>query len=115
MDKVLDSVAIGGRIRRFRLEAGLTQERLAERLGITFQQVQKYERGITKVNLSKLQQLAASLNVPVTAFFENGSNKAYNLSDQELLLLKHFRRLKQHYRDILIDLLDGLTNTTTKS
>lgn len=115
MDKILDSTTIGGKIRAFRLEAGFTQERLAEQLGITFQQVQKYERGITKVNLSKLQQLSAILNVPVTAFFENDSHKAYNLSDQELLLLKHFRRLKQHYRDSLLDLLDGLANSTTKS
>jgi transcriptional regulator with XRE-family HTH domain len=114
MDRVLDSVAIGGKIRAFRLEAGLTQERLAERLGITFQQVQKYERGITKVNLSKLQQLAVILNVPVTAFFEEDSHKAYNLSDQEQLLLSQFRRIKQHHRDSLLDLLDGLPKTSAK-
>jgi transcriptional regulator with XRE-family HTH domain len=114
MDRVLDSVAIGGKIRSFRLEAGFTQERLAERLGITFQQVQKYERGITKVNLSKLQQLAAILNVPVTAFFDGDSHTTYNLSNQEQLLLKRFRGLKQHHRDSLLDLLDGLTSPATK-
>jgi transcriptional regulator with XRE-family HTH domain len=112
MDKVLDSVAIGGKIRSYRLEAGFTQERLAERLGITFQQVQKYERGITKVNLSKLQQLAAILNVPVTAFFDDDSHKVYNLSDQEQLLLRQFRKIKQHHKDSLLDLLDGLSKPT---
>jgi transcriptional regulator with XRE-family HTH domain len=51
----------------------LTQEKLAEELGITFQQVQKYERGITKVNLEKLQQLSIVMKIPISAFFLDGS------------------------------------------
>jgi transcriptional regulator with XRE-family HTH domain len=61
---------VGGRIRMRRKVLGVSQERLAEALGLTFQQVQKYERGSNRVSASKLYEIARFLNSPVSYFFE---------------------------------------------
>lgn len=61
---------VGSRLRLRRLELGMSQERLAEQLGITFQQVQKYERGTNRIGASRLHQIAVCLQVPITYFFE---------------------------------------------
>ena len=69
-------VHVGSRIRLRRNMLGLSQEKLGENLGITFQQIQKYEKGTNRVGASRLQAISAILNVPVSFFFEDapGSN-----------------------------------------
>ena len=62
---------VGERIRVHRMLMGLSQEKLGEGLGVTFQQVQKYENGANGVSASRLVQLSKILNVPVSYFFEN--------------------------------------------
>ena len=64
-------VHVGSRIRLRRTMLGLSQEKLGERLGITFQQVQKYEKGTNRVGASRLQNIAGILDVPVAFFFED--------------------------------------------
>jgi transcriptional regulator with XRE-family HTH domain len=61
---------VGARIRMRRRMQGVSQERLAESLGLTFQQVQKYERGANRVSASKLYEIAATLRSPVSYFFD---------------------------------------------
>lgn len=61
--------ALGGKVRARRLEIGMSQEALAEELGITFQQVQKYEKGVNRVAAGRLWDIAKVLKQPVTAFF----------------------------------------------
>jgi transcriptional regulator with XRE-family HTH domain len=61
---------IGMRVRSRRLEISMSQERLAELLGVTFQQVQKYEKGVNRIAASRLFDIAASLDMPVARFFE---------------------------------------------
>lgn len=61
---------IGQRVRARRLEIGMSQESLAERLGITFQQVQKYEKGVNRIAASRLYDLGAALDMPIARFFE---------------------------------------------
>ena len=61
---------VGLRIRMRRKEMGVSQERLADSLGITFQQVQKYERGANRVSASKLWEIAAALRTPVAYFYD---------------------------------------------
>ena len=61
---------VGARIRLRRKLLGLSQQQLAEKLGLTFQQVQKYERGVNRVSASKLYETAQVLGAPVTHFFE---------------------------------------------
>lgn len=63
-------VHIGGRIRARRKAIGVSQEQLATRLGIAFQQVQKYEHGANRVSASKLYDVAKVLDVPIAYFFE---------------------------------------------
>ncbi|GGA89606.1 putative HTH-type transcriptional regulator R00410 [Brucella endophytica] len=69
-------VHVGSRIRLRRNMLGLSQEKLGESLGITFQQIQKYEKGTNRVGASRLQAISSILNVPVAFFFEDapGSN-----------------------------------------
>lgn len=63
-------VHVGQRIRQRRTLLGMSQERLGEALNLTFQQVQKYERGANRVGSSRLFQLARVLDVPISYFFE---------------------------------------------
>ncbi|MBO6639828.1 MAG: helix-turn-helix transcriptional regulator [Roseitalea sp.] len=64
-------IHVGSRIRLRRTMLGMSQEKLGESLGITFQQVQKYEKGTNRVGASRLQNIASILNVPVSFFFED--------------------------------------------
>jgi transcriptional regulator with XRE-family HTH domain len=61
---------IGQRVRARRLEISMSQERLAELLGVTFQQVQKYEKGVNRIAASRLFDISAALEMPVSRFFE---------------------------------------------
>lgn len=64
-------IHVGSRIRLRRTMIGLSQEKLGESLGITFQQIQKYEKGTNRVGASRLQNIASILGVPVAFFFED--------------------------------------------
>jgi transcriptional regulator with XRE-family HTH domain len=63
-------VHVGARVRLRRKHLGISQTQLANDLGLTFQQVQKYERGFNRVSASKLYDMARSLGVPISYFFE---------------------------------------------
>lgn len=64
---------VGANVRRFRLLHGMSQEQLAEQLGLTFQQVQKYEKGANRISASRLWQIAEVLGVEISAFFKQAS------------------------------------------
>ncbi len=64
-------IHVGSRVRLRRNMLGMSQEKLGENLGITFQQVQKYEKGTNRVGASRLQAIASILGVPVSFFFED--------------------------------------------
>jgi transcriptional regulator with XRE-family HTH domain len=66
---------VGRRIRMRRLLVGLSQEQLAAALGITFQQVQKYEKGTNRVSASRLHQIAGALGIPARFFFEGADDE----------------------------------------
>lgn len=61
---------VHARVRMRRMLAGISQEKLGDALGLTFQQVQKYEKGSNRVSASRLQQMATMLDVPVSYFFD---------------------------------------------
>ncbi|MBY5814287.1 helix-turn-helix domain-containing protein [Rhizobium leguminosarum] len=65
-------VYVGNRVRVRRKTLGMTQNGLAELLGITFQQIQKYEKGTNRIGASRLQRISEILRVPVGFFFEDG-------------------------------------------
>jgi transcriptional regulator with XRE-family HTH domain len=62
---------VGARLRMQRMLIGMSQEKLGDALGITFQQIQKYEKGANRIGASRLQELARILNVPPAFFFED--------------------------------------------
>lgn len=69
-------IHVGSRIRLRRNMAGMSQEKLGESLGVTFQQVQKYEKGTNRVGASRLQAIASVLEVPVSYFFQDAPTDA---------------------------------------
>ena len=97
---------VGLRIRMRRKEIGVSQERLAESLGITFQQVQKYERGANRVSASKLWEIAAALKTGVGYFYEGlgeregpmqggDAAQSFMLSGEGVELMASFPRISE--------------------
>jgi transcriptional regulator with XRE-family HTH domain len=86
---------IGAAIRRIRNIRGLSQTELGEKVGVTFQQIQKYERGANRVASSRLQRIAAALDVPMSTFFPEAppSDSSELLSDAALQLAVIYDRL----------------------
>ncbi len=72
-------IHVGARVRLRRTLLGMSQEKLGEAIGLTFQQVQKYERGTNRVSASRLYDLSGVLDVPVQFFFDEMANE---VSDQ---------------------------------
>jgi transcriptional regulator with XRE-family HTH domain len=107
---MVDSKEIGKRIRQFRQDAGLSQESLAELVGVSFQQVQKYESGFTTLNITKLQQIALALNVSVADFFDAKLSKGdVILTAEERELLLAYRQVKNsELRSCILKLIGNL-------
>jgi transcriptional regulator with XRE-family HTH domain len=125
---------VGKRLRRRRRLLGLTQQQLAESIGIRFQQIQKYECGANRVTASRLYELAVSLNVPVNYFFEglnmgqtavDGAAPANVANDRDLIaadvlsqketleLIRAYYKLGERPRRRLLDLAKALQDETT--
>jgi len=66
-------VHVGSRLKLRRTMMGMTQEKLGEQLGVTFQQIQKYEKGTNRIGASRLQEISDILGAPVSYFFEEAS------------------------------------------
>jgi transcriptional regulator with XRE-family HTH domain len=91
---ILIDQQVGSRVRMRRLMLKLSQTDLADGIGVTFQQVQKYEKGMNRIGASRLQQIAHILQVPVTFFFETvetaSPNRPKVAQDQSLAKLNDF-------------------------
>jgi transcriptional regulator with XRE-family HTH domain len=74
---------VGSRVRMRRMMVGMSQEKLGDALGLTFQQVQKYEKGTNRIGASRLQQISHILQVPVAFFFEGAPQSSGDI-DQHL-------------------------------
>src|SRR6201995_90094 len=85
-------VHVGSRIRQRRLLLGMNQETLAEHLGLTFQQVQKYEGGANRVSASRLSQMADILRVPVGYFFGDMAKDDADVSSEERQWREYLQR-----------------------
>ena len=68
-------IHVGSRVRLRRMMLGMSQEKLGEGLGITFQQIQKYEKGTNRIGASRLQHISHILQVPVAFFFEGAPHQ----------------------------------------
>ncbi|MBS9477325.1 helix-turn-helix domain-containing protein [Ancylobacter radicis] len=65
---------VGSRVRMRRMMIAMSQEKLGENLGITFQQIQKYEKGTNRIGASRLQHISSVLGVPISFFFDGAPN-----------------------------------------
>jgi transcriptional regulator with XRE-family HTH domain len=95
---------IGQNIRANRLTQGLSQSELGKRIGVTFQQVQKYEKGTNRVGGSRLLQIAEAMKIPVVALLENAENARLPLNSElpglianqnAIRLLRAFSKIKR--------------------
>jgi transcriptional regulator with XRE-family HTH domain len=92
---------IGKRVRERRLEKGMSQAELSKHLGVTFQQIQKYENGVNRIGSGRLQRIAEALDVPVAHFFRSsGKTPAGGPSPADDLAIEGAGRLLQAYRRI---------------
>ncbi|WP_372605388.1 helix-turn-helix domain-containing protein [Actibacterium sp.] len=115
-------VHVGKRVRHRRWMVGMTQQQLAERVGIKFQQIQKYETGMNRVSASRLWDIADALEVPVSFFFEGLDRKdgahempegvpADILSDKEALeLVRSYYAIPENQRRRLFELARVLSD-----
>jgi len=85
-------VHVGGRVRMRRLLLGMNQETLANALGLTFQQVQKYEGGANRVSASRLSAMAEILGVPISYFFGDLRADDAEISPEDKLWREHLQR-----------------------
>jgi transcriptional regulator with XRE-family HTH domain len=114
-------IHVGSRMRMRRMALGMSQEKLATGLGLTFQQVQKYEKGANRMGSSRLQQVADVLGVAVPFFFEGAGGGLYQpdasapspayiddfvASEEGLRLAKAFMRLRPAVRRRIVDLVN---------
>jgi len=125
---------IGVRIKQIRKSRGLSQIELAERVGISFQQIQKYEKGVAKMTVFRLQQISEALGVHIADFFEKGEFiskvsgpvleytpgetplEHFQLLDkEEIVILKLFRKIKnKKLREGLLKHIRGIIELEKK-
>jgi len=115
---------VGNRVRTQRMLAGVSQEKLGDALGVTFQQVQKYEKGTNRISASRLQQIANLLEVEVSVFFQGAPSRAslaaaaqsngsevldFTLTSEGVQLNRAFVKIKSNdVRRKLVDLAEAL-------
>lgn len=108
--------SMGKKIKAIRKKHGLSQEKLGEMVGVSYQQIQKYEKGVNRVSSDMLYKIARSLNIPVTYFFQDEQPVSgegglpymppSRISAEEAELIRYFRAIKdREYRSHLIALL----------
>ena len=112
MAKILTSNEIGFRLKQLRQRAGISQEKLAELIGVSTNQLQKYESGKNMMNTEKLQLAANALSVPVQEFFLLGGD-VLPLAVSEKLLLDSYRAIPN--KDIQESILKITTNATKQT
>src|SRR5271169_4277288 len=87
---------VGARIRERRVMLGLTQQKLAEMIGVTYQQAHKYERGVNRVSAGRLYEIARILNAPIAYFYEGiGDDKPLTVPTHQRMLLEIARNFTE--------------------
>ena len=108
MDKNFN-IHLGKKLRMQRLSLGLTQTKVANAINVTFQQIQKYEKGTNGVSSSRLMQLSSFLKVPITYFYDDYANSQTTPDSTEDLnysfLIKTFGRLSENQKSKIIQIL----------
>jgi transcriptional regulator with XRE-family HTH domain len=117
----LVDIEVGRRIRARRLSVGMSQVTLAKNLGVTFQQVQKYEKGVNRVGAGRLHHVAKVLDAPVNFFFDGQmrpgrsepvmSGFEFLTNARALRLMKAFTRIRDpKFQQIVTDLCERIAD-----
>ena len=116
---------VGRRVRSRRLECRLSQTELADRIGVTFQQVQKYEKGVNRIGAGRLQRIAEALEVPISFFFggtpgtsarETSGNVesifGFMQTSGSVRIVKAFHKIKSRKaRQLLVEMAEELADS----
>jgi transcriptional regulator with XRE-family HTH domain len=116
---------VGRRVRSRRLECRLSQTELADRIGVTFQQVQKYEKGVNRIGAGRLQRISEALEVPISFFFggapgsparETSGNAesifGFMQTSGSVRIVKAFHKIKSRKaRQLLVEMAEELADT----
>ncbi|CAD7779902.1 hypothetical protein BLFGPEAP_02399 [Candidatus Methanoperedenaceae archaeon GB50] len=132
MERIISNAEIGARIRLFRKQKNLTQMQLAERVGVSFQQIQNMRRGVTGYMLNVYSRLLEQWGIPISYFFTDFrevyavQEKAPNyelipkelqeilpLSKEEILVIKNLRVLSRKTKRCIFEILDSLCQKKT--
>ena len=113
------NIHLGKKLRIRRLSLGLTQTKVAQAINVTFQQIQKYEKGTNGVSSSRLMQLAQFLKVPIIYFFEDfkdfkdlsasGSNETANEDLNYSFLSRTFSSLSKTQKEKILQILNNIS------
>ena len=110
---------LGSKLRMKRLAPGLTQTKVAQAINVTFQQIQKYEKGTNGISSLRIMQLSNFLKVPVVYFFANYPEYAHHQADGETVLeedlnysflSKIFINLPEHKKNKILQVLQNTNN-----
>ena len=130
MEKIITNTEIGKRIRFFRKQKGLTQMQLAEKVGVSFQQIQKYETGRDRISVDRLQQIAQAIEVPISYFFTDFEDHLIQektptyrliskeleeilpLTKEEIAVIKNLRILDKKLKKCIFEILHSLSKAT---
>jgi transcriptional regulator with XRE-family HTH domain len=107
LEPVVKLSDIGMRIRQYRQDAGLSQEKLAELVGVTPQQIQKYESAKTRISTDKIQLIASALQIHAADFFSERTHLTLNAP--ETIFIKKLRKVRDpEVHESLVTLLEKL-------
>jgi transcriptional regulator with XRE-family HTH domain len=112
-------IAVGGNVRIWRMAKGLSQAQLANRVGVTFQQIQKYEVGANRIGTGRLVKLAAILEIPIAALFDGAEGADPSRSLLALIADKRAFRLARAFATVadttlrlsLVNLVEQIAKT----
>ena len=116
-------VHVGQRVRQRRVLCGLSQKELANAIGLTFQQLQKYERGMNRISASKLWQMSRILNVPVQWFFKEFSEpkekedkrlESFHMERETLELVRNYVAVPADVRRKFLSLVKSIANSASR-
>lgn len=106
-------IAVGERIRQLRKERQLTQTELGLAVGLTFQQIQKYEKAKNRISASKLVQIAHIFGIDVSELFK-GSQACEDIPENEEIkaLVKYTEKMPDHVRNHFVSLMEAIATET---
>src|SRR4051812_46576936 len=120
----LRDAEVGRRVRSRRLECRLSQTELADRIGVTFQQVQKYEKGVNRIGAGRLQRISEALEVPISFFFAGSQSPksqepggamesvfGFMQTSGSVRIVKAFHKIKSRKaRQLLVEMAEELAD-----